>query len=1016
MAFPQVVDSSEAPVNSATLTWTVSYPTTVPIAAGDKLLLIVATRGGGVAPLTLSGWTRVGGVINSTTIGITVYERVATGTESGSFNMTLTSAQIGIWRMVHMTGTNNASVAAISGGSAVTTATPDPPSLTPAWGSADDLWFALAASADGRTTLTTPPTNYGNQFSDNTTGTTGGLGLSSARRELTAATEDPGTFTLSRSAATIAVTVSVRGSSVTAVSSVAGGPISAVQAIASVGLKAVEAVQAVVQSSGTSSVQYGADAFSRTISVGSGWGTADAGGGWTVFNSVTTPNTANFGVNGSAGSMALNVAGAERSGLLSAAHTDAEVLVRFQHVATPVGANVVYRGVLRGSDNANAYWGAVNVDTSNVGVVNMNVVAGGTQGPALAASDVSVGTLTVGSWYWIRFQAVGSTLRVKFWADGSAEPSTWTNTATDTTYSSGSYLGVSGRANTGNTSLPTILWDDFSAASVGSGGGITFEIPAGVSQQAQGPIDEAATAATAVSASAAPVLETGQAVAASRAAAADETAAASATATIQAETQRLAAQLASGLAEAPGSVAASAVAPQEETGGVQAGSTVQLETGLGVVVASAVQQEEAGAVVRTSAAAADEAGGVASAPSVVADESSGVSATRQETVEETGAVAAVQAEPVESTGAALAAVSQTAALPVDAAQAVAAQAVEADESGTAVGSASQHAAETTAGLASSLLSPSEAPGGVSGPVQLAGEEAAAVAAAWSAPLEEVRSVAASAAVALEIQAAVGSQALAALDGTGAVAASAAEVAEALAAVVALAQEQADTLGQTAVTAAAAVQLEIQAALSALGSATAESVSPASSATGGGIEETSPVAAQRQHALETVASIAQAVGEPIETLGQTLVSQSATLALDTLQALVAGRSAVMEEVASVRVQAGQTLEETSERIASSLAFQTETLRGAAGFGLVALDAAGEVVGVSALVVETDPGFVRVLGPFGGSFGRSQAPVSTIVVVRADAGLGRSPVDGTLERGSPDGTLTREAAGDTTLERL
>jgi len=48
---------------------------------------------------------------------------------------------------------------------------------------------------------------------------------------------------------------------------------------------------------------------------------------------------------------------------------------------------------------------------------------------------------TPGTWYWLRFRAEGTTLRVKAWADGTPEPSAWTHTANDAGIPSGS-LGL----------------------------------------------------------------------------------------------------------------------------------------------------------------------------------------------------------------------------------------------------------------------------------------------------------------------------------------------------------------------------------------------------------------------------------------------------------------------------------------------------------------------------------------------------------------------------------------------
>jgi hypothetical protein len=43
-----------------------------------------------------------------------------------------------------------------------------------------------------------------------------------------------------------------------------------------------------------------------------------------------------------------------------------------------------------------------------------------------------------GVWYWMRFRAEGTTLKVRLWADGSAEPTTWTLTSSSSSIAAGS--------------------------------------------------------------------------------------------------------------------------------------------------------------------------------------------------------------------------------------------------------------------------------------------------------------------------------------------------------------------------------------------------------------------------------------------------------------------------------------------------------------------------------------------------------------------------------------------------
>lgn len=75
----------------------------------------------------------------------------------------------------------------VSGG---TTTSPNPPALTPGYGNQEYLWIAgVYHSASGSTSAA--PTNYTNLA----TSETGNVGLATAIRTLTAASEDPGTFT-----------------------------------------------------------------------------------------------------------------------------------------------------------------------------------------------------------------------------------------------------------------------------------------------------------------------------------------------------------------------------------------------------------------------------------------------------------------------------------------------------------------------------------------------------------------------------------------------------------------------------------------------------------------------------------------------------------------------------------------------------------------------------------------------------------------------------------------------------
>ena len=63
-------------------------------------------------------------------------------------------------------------------------------------------------------------------------------------------------------------------------------------------------------------------------------------------------------------------------------------------------------------------------------------------------------------WYWLRFRAEGTTLRVKVWADGTAEPSAWSQSANNSALQSGT-IGVY------SYEPVTVDYDVFGAASAG---------------------------------------------------------------------------------------------------------------------------------------------------------------------------------------------------------------------------------------------------------------------------------------------------------------------------------------------------------------------------------------------------------------------------------------------------------------------------------------------------------------------------------------------------------------------
>jgi PKD repeat protein len=169
-----------------------------------------------------------------------------------------------------------------------------------------------------------------------------------------------------------------------------------------------------------------ADAFGRTVA--SGWGTADTGGAWTTTGSGTTAS-----VTGGAGQVSA-AAGRTASALLNGtpiANTDLTYQAWTDEALT--GGGVYLSSILR-STSGGDYRVKLRIQPTGATSVQLTRVVGGTE--TAITNQVSAGTYTTGTKVNIRAQATGgspTTLRYKVWLGAAAEPTAWTQTATDST-------------------------------------------------------------------------------------------------------------------------------------------------------------------------------------------------------------------------------------------------------------------------------------------------------------------------------------------------------------------------------------------------------------------------------------------------------------------------------------------------------------------------------------------------------------------------------------------------------
>jgi hypothetical protein len=201
MAFPTVAARADSQTTTGNMNHTVSLPTG--IVNGNKLIVAFVCDGQ-ETPGWPAGWTQI--AIRSTT-GLTTEcrERAADGTEGATITVTTTAAAEAGHRSWRITGHHASSPTEgdTSSGAAGTTA--DPPNLIPSWGADDTLWIAVAGRDINTATISSYPTNYTDGF----TGQNGRV-ISTAERQLNAASEDPGVFTYTGSVLSRNATLAVR--------------------------------------------------------------------------------------------------------------------------------------------------------------------------------------------------------------------------------------------------------------------------------------------------------------------------------------------------------------------------------------------------------------------------------------------------------------------------------------------------------------------------------------------------------------------------------------------------------------------------------------------------------------------------------------------------------------------------------------------------------------------------------------------------------------------------------------
>lgn len=191
MAAP-VLQAATGGSTSATTSHSMSLPAS--ITAGEMLLLIIQGSDDTVTWTTPTGWD--GQILNNSTGGfhrtVAFYKLSASGSEGATVSVTSSGNTDSAYTSYRVSGHDTSTAPEANSSSTSETATPNPPSLTPAWGSAATLWIA-GCTISGSQTLDSYSSGYSGGRKDGT----GTRFVASAYLQSTVSSEDPGTLSFS---------------------------------------------------------------------------------------------------------------------------------------------------------------------------------------------------------------------------------------------------------------------------------------------------------------------------------------------------------------------------------------------------------------------------------------------------------------------------------------------------------------------------------------------------------------------------------------------------------------------------------------------------------------------------------------------------------------------------------------------------------------------------------------------------------------------------------------------------
>jgi hypothetical protein len=202
---------------------------------------------------------------------------------------------------------------------------------------------------------------------------------------------------------------------------------------------------------------FASDVFARTVT--NGLGSADVGGAWT-----TSGTAANFAVSPGTAALTLRTPATQLSAWLgSTLRTDTDLRATFAIDRVPTGNGIYLDVVGRRVSANNEYRAEVLLRSSGDIDVGLAALRGSsTEAEIQPVRRLTGVTYAAGTQLNVRFQVTGTsptTLRLKVWPAGSAEPTAWQLTATDAgaALQNPGAVGVTAYLSSSATNAPVVV-------------------------------------------------------------------------------------------------------------------------------------------------------------------------------------------------------------------------------------------------------------------------------------------------------------------------------------------------------------------------------------------------------------------------------------------------------------------------------------------------------------------------------------------------------------------------------